>query len=100
MEPVLIAIIIVIILLIVFIIKKMIKIGLVLGIIFIILLIMYPRECGYHLDNEIKECGCTGFLREGERFNLCYGFCKNDCLCQEVNITSGNITEVECGNII
>lgn len=96
-DPILIGIIIVIVLVLVMLVMKMFKFVAILGVIFIILLVMYPRECGYSLEDEYKECECSGFFRQQGIIGLCYGFCQKECSCAQLNQTTGNFTEVECG---
>ena len=64
----------------------------ILVIIAVILLVMYPKECGYEIGGELKECNCLGYVREG-KVDLCYGFCR-DCVCSE--LVDGNRTVMDC----
>lgn len=94
-NPLYIVIAILVLLVVVVLIKKIFKVIAILVVIGLLVLVMYPKECGFEIGNEVKDCSCLGYTRMEGRIELCYGFCRN-CKCGVLE--EGNLSLVDCGS--
>jgi len=93
-NPVLIGVAIVVFLVLVIFLKHILRVVFIFVLIGLVLFVMIPKECGYDIGDNLKECKCFGYSK-GEPVKICYGFCR-DCECSGVDSISGNKSIVDC----